>query len=180
MKLKSLFIILVLFAALFAAAPAHAEGPATPEATPVIVSPTGQPVAVQIVSEVSVIVYLALGALIGGSGVLAATLIVVRSVLNSPVLISTLENLAKSWPAPVRELAHDVGQLAAEIADDVPYTTKLSGAVSTAGTTLDTRAIYNAVAAEAARRNESLSGAISHVKTYATPEQVAGLPEAKG
>jgi hypothetical protein len=157
MKLKSLFIVLALFAVLFllfAAVPVRAEGPATPEATPtpVIVSPAGQPMAVQIVSEVSVIVYLAIGALIGGSGVLAATLIVVRSVLNSPVLISTLENLAKSWPAPVRELTHDVGQLAAEITDDVPYTTKFPGT-------------------------------ISGVKTYAsalTPEQIAGLPEAKG
>lgn len=132
MKLKALFFVLVLLTALFVALPVRAEGPATPDATstPVIVSPAGQPMAVQIVSEVSVIVYLAIGALIGGSGVLAATLIVVRSILNSPVLISTLENLAKSWPAPVRELAHDFGQLAAEVTDNVPYATKFPGTIS--------------------------------------------------
>lgn len=125
---KALFFALVILSIvlLLPVVAVRADGPTV---TPVPVISTPAPQNVAVVSEVSGIAYMALGAILGGGGLLIGLLILVRSIMSSPVLITALENLASSWPAPTRELIHDVGYIAAEATDGVPYADKKDKAV---------------------------------------------------
>lgn len=78
----------------------------------------------EVIGAGATLVYVVIGALAGGVGAIGAMLLGVRFVLNSPVLIAAMENLANSFPSDVKDLIHDLGALLKEVADDVPYSDK--------------------------------------------------------
>lgn len=78
----------------------------------------------EIIGAGATLVYVVIGALAGGVGAIGAMLLGVRFVLNSPVLIAAMENLANSFPPDVKDLIHDLGALLKEVADDIPYEDK--------------------------------------------------------
>ena len=81
-----------------------------------------------------------LGALVGGGAALAVADRMVKNVLASPLLIQQSQALAASWPAPIRELAHDTADLVAAVTADTPTTTTTTttstGTVATTPVTL--------------------------------------------
>jgi hypothetical protein len=60
------------------------------------------------------------GAIIGGGTAIVIYGRAVRNVLASPVIMTSLEQLAKSWPAPVRDAVADTGRFLTEVTDDKP------------------------------------------------------------
>lgn len=60
------------------------------------------------------------GAVVGGGSVLVIYGRAVKSILASPVIMKSFEELAKSWPAPIREAVADTGRFLEEVADDKP------------------------------------------------------------
>ena len=77
-----------------------------------------QNLATVIISLITAVV----GALVGGGTVLVFSDRIVKSILNSPLLIQQSQALAASWPAPIRELAHDSATLIEKVTD-APTTT---------------------------------------------------------
>ncbi len=77
-----------------------------------------------VIGASATLLYVLIGALAGGVGAVGAALVGVRFVLNSPILIAAMENLANSFPPEMKDLVHELGQLLKEIADDVPYAEK--------------------------------------------------------
>ena len=75
----------------------------------------------EVVGAGASLLYVIVGALVGGGGAIVAALLGVRFVLNSPVIIKALEALASSFPPELKELVLGMGKLLTEIADDVPY-----------------------------------------------------------
>jgi hypothetical protein len=89
-----------------------------PESAPTVtVSP-------EVVGAGSMAAYMFLSFLAGGGTVLAAVVLVVRFILNSPVLIAFLEHLANSLPPSQRQLVYATGQLAVEATDGKSYADK--------------------------------------------------------
>jgi hypothetical protein len=58
---------------------------------------------------------LVIGAITGGGTVIVVYGRAMKAILNSPVIIRSLEVAAESWPAPVREAVADTGKLLEEI-----------------------------------------------------------------
>lgn len=66
------------------------------------------------------LIYLLIGALIGGMGASVILLMGLRFVLASPALIKALEGLANSFPPDTREVMLLIGNLLTELGDDIP------------------------------------------------------------
>jgi hypothetical protein len=105
--LKTLLVVTLVLVTLLTVSPARAD-----DGTGAAVGATAQ------------LVYVLLGALAGGLGAVGAMLMGVRFVLNSPVLIHAMENLANSFPPEMKDLINSLGELLLEATDDVPYSDK--------------------------------------------------------
>jgi hypothetical protein len=81
----------------------------------------------QMATIITAIVSVIVGALVGGGAALVVMDRIVKSVLQSPVLIRGLEVAAQSWPAPVKELIHDTGSLLVKATDDEVTVTSTPG-----------------------------------------------------
>ncbi len=69
------------------------------------------------------------GAVAGGGAVFVVYGRAIKSVLESPVIMTSLEKLAASWPAPIREAVASTGRFLEEVADDKPVTLSFEGTV---------------------------------------------------
>ena len=120
MKRIGLIVLVVLVVVLLPSVAALAQGGETVPAPERI---TGEVFTLAHLVVTALAAAIAGGITVGGSVLLTVTL-VVRFILKSPILITAMENLANSWPAPTREGLHDTGKLLQEIADGVPASTK--------------------------------------------------------
>lgn len=66
------------------------------------------------------LIYLLVGAIIGGMGASLILVMGLRFVLASPALIKALEGLANSFPPDTREILLLIGKLLTEISDNIP------------------------------------------------------------
>jgi hypothetical protein len=69
---------------------------------------------------IAALVAAVVGAVVGGGTVLVVYGRAISSVLNSPVLMTSLEQLAKSWPAPTRDAVANTGKFLEEVATGTP------------------------------------------------------------
>lgn len=74
----------------------------------------------QLATIITAIVGVLAGALLGGGAAIVILGRIVKSVLESPVLLKALEGAFASLPSEYREAIKDTGKLLEEIADDVP------------------------------------------------------------
>ena len=66
------------------------------------------------------LVSLIIGAIFGGGTVIVVYGRAINSVLNSPVIMTSFEQLAQSWPAPTREAVASTGKFLEEVAGVAP------------------------------------------------------------
>lgn len=78
----------------------------------------------QLATFFMVFVGIIVGAIGGGGTVIIVYGRAMKAILNSPVLIRSLEVAAESWPAPVREAARDTGKFLEEVADGISAASK--------------------------------------------------------
>jgi hypothetical protein len=94
---------------------------APPDTKPVVVVQT--PAVVEPTSLITIFTLL-IGILVGAIGAGGTVIVVygraIKSILNSPVIMKSFEELARSWPAPVREAVADTGRFLEGVADDAP------------------------------------------------------------
>lgn len=74
----------------------------------------------QLITILAALLSLFAGAVVGGGSVLIIYGRAVKSILASPVIMKSFEELAASWPAPIREAVADTGRFLEEVADDKP------------------------------------------------------------
>lgn len=74
----------------------------------------------QLATIITAIIGVLAGAILGGGAAIVILGRIVKSVLESPVLLKALEGAFASLPPEYREAIKDTGKLLEEIADDVP------------------------------------------------------------
>lgn len=85
-----------------------------------------QTIGIILAALVSVIV----GAVLGGGTVAIVYGRAIKSVLESPVIMTSLEKLAESWPAPTREAVASTGKFLEEVAGVTTTTTTTAPVVA--------------------------------------------------
>jgi hypothetical protein len=80
----------------------------------------------QIVRDAAAILYVLIAFLSGGGTVIAAIYLLCNQILKSPVLVTALENLAKSAHPDLLKALNVSARLVEEVTDDTPYTDKIS------------------------------------------------------
>lgn len=78
-----------------------------------------QTIGIILAALVSVVV----GAIVGGGTVMVVYGRAMHNILNSPVLMTSIEQLAKSWPAPTRDAVASTGKFLEEVAGVTTTTT---------------------------------------------------------
>jgi hypothetical protein len=78
----------------------------------------------EIVGSASMALYMFLSFIAGGGTVLAAVGLLSKQILNSPVLIQLLENLASSLSPEWREALQNTGRVVVEATDNIPAEAK--------------------------------------------------------
>ena len=79
----------------------------------------------QIVGPLAVLAYTLVAYLAGGGTMLLAVGMLAKQILNSPVLISAVENLARNASPELLQSLNDMGKLIEEATDSVPAAEKL-------------------------------------------------------
>lgn len=80
----------------------------------------------QLVRDAAVIAYVLIAFLTGGGTVIAAIALLVNQILKSPVLVTALENLARSAHPDLLKALNVSAKLVEEVTDDTPYTDKIA------------------------------------------------------
>jgi hypothetical protein len=78
---------------------------------------------IQIGTAVTHVIAALVGAFIGVGVTAASAVIFVRSILNSPAVITLLEGIVESFPAETKELINLLGELLKVLSDGLPTTT---------------------------------------------------------
>ncbi|MBX3081876.1 MAG: hypothetical protein KF716_09610 [Anaerolineae bacterium] len=81
----------------------------------------------QLVRDAAVVIYVMIAFLGGGGTVVAAIALLANQILKSPVLVTALENLARSAHPDLLKALNVSAKLVEEVTDDTPYADKLSG-----------------------------------------------------
>ena len=80
----------------------------------------------QLVRDAAVIAYVLIAFLTGGGTVIAAIALLCNQILKSPVLVTALENLARSAHPDLLKALNVSAKLVEEVTDDTPYTDKIA------------------------------------------------------
>lgn len=71
------------------------------------------------ISLLGLVVGILFGVVIGGAGILTALVLLLRSIMNSPSLVATIEGLVNSVPADKIKIANQAGKHLAEVGEAV-------------------------------------------------------------